>query len=200
MLGLYLDLDELMKRLKELVPNNVDDFFPEFSTKTQDSTISDYGAFAHMVSPYYNYSMYLCGIPKVRVEGTNEDWLNFESGLQRLGSLFIDTDQKMTTYFLNVSDTILKIRNETIDFSDMFRLEECGSGSQVEVAGWIQDFFIDIPRARYLENYCTCVSKIPYKNITLKKDFTLYTGLFGSNLDNDNYLIPEFSKKLYENE
>jgi len=191
--GNQIDVKLLIAGLQGRIPSNMLDIsFPEFSTNTENSKIADYTAFLDMVSPYYNFSMFLCGIPKVRVLGTNNDWLDFVLNLDAITAILPECQD----YLLGVANHIANVVEETADFSDFFRLDKCGSGSQVEVGGWIKDFFIEQPRIGYPENYISCISKINYHNYNDNKDYRLYAGLFTSKIS-EGYLIPAFDKIYY---
>ena len=41
-----------------------------------------------MASPYYNYSMYLCGINKIKMGGTQEDWYTLTKTFNSLIDMF----------------------------------------------------------------------------------------------------------------
>jgi hypothetical protein len=191
--GNLIDVKLLIDGLQGRIPSKMlEDSFPELSTDTEMSKIANYCAFLDMVSPYYNYGMYMCGIPKVRVMGTQEDWLKIMFNLGAITSAI----PEFTEYLLKVANRIAEISEETIDYSKMFRLDRCGSGSQVEVEGWIRDFFIEQPRVTYPENFISCVSKIDYHNYNDDLDYRMYAGLFTSTIA-DGYLIPEFGNMYF---
>jgi len=164
------------------------------STDDEMSTIANNVAFLDMVSPYYNYGMYLCGIPKIKILGTNGDWQSFMFYLGKLTALLPEAED----YLIGVANRVAEIVDNTCDYSNMFSLEKCGSGSQVEVSGWIRDFFIKQPKVPYLENFVSCISKIDYKNYNDgEKEYRLYAGLFTSDVD-DEYLVPSFNTQYFE--
>jgi len=198
-----INLDLIAEELRKLVPTDIDIFIPKFSTSTPSSSFAFKAAFADAMSPYYNYWMFACGIPKVKVQGTVEDWTKLSEGVEKLKSL-LNKDENITGYF----DRIKKISNSIIseletpntDFwKDMFRLDRCGSGSQVEVAGWAKDLFIKAPRPAYPSNFPTNVAKVAYTFIDTGQDFELKYGLFSSNIE-DGFLVPDFGFIINEQE
>ena len=193
--GYLIDPALLIKMLKGLIPNNnIDSFFPKFTTDSDLSVIANNIAFLDMVSPYYNYGMLLCGIPKVKVLGTVEDWDCIGAACVRVWEAIPEFE----TYLNTVLDRINEICHNNADFSNLFSLQRCGSGSQIEVSGWIIDFFIEQPRVPYPENFVSCISKIDYKNYNEGgKEYRLYAGLFRSEVE-DGYLVPEFSTQYFE--
>ncbi|MFD7448342.1 DUF4419 domain-containing protein [Kitasatospora sp. NPDC059827] len=59
----------------EIGPELVELFQPSFSTTTPDDVSSVLVALMDVVSPYYEFLwITLCGIPRIRLEGTAEDW------------------------------------------------------------------------------------------------------------------------------
>jgi len=106
--------------------------------------------------------------------------------------------EEANDYLVGVAVRIAEIAEGTADFSNMFSLERCGSGSQVEVSGWIRDFFIEQPSVPYPENFVSCISKIDYKNYNEGgKEYRLYAGLFTSEIEN-GYLVPAFNTQYFE--
>lgn len=192
--GNLIDVDLLISGVKGKIPADImEDMFPEFTTDSDNAIIANYTAFLDMVSPYYNYSMFLCGIPKVKVLGTYEDWQLFSV---KLGEI-VSGIPEFKEYLEKIRDRISSIVEKTADYSDFFRLDRCGSGGEVEVKGWITDFFIEIPRVTYPENFISCIAKIDYHCYTDNCDYRMYAGLFTSKID-DGYLIPEFDNIYFK--
>lgn len=191
--GNQISVELLMQGIVGKMPTTIiNECFPVFTTDTEMSKIANYTAFLDMVSPYYNYSMYCCGIPKVRVLGTPGDWQQFADKCVKIIEIIPEFDKYLDTVRLR----ILSILLELADYSKLFSLVRCGSGSQVEVEGWIQDFFIEIPRVGYPENFISCISKIDYRNDNDGKNYRMYAGLFTSKIE-DGYLLPEFNNMYF---
>ena len=167
--------------------------FPSYSTDTEKAIIANYTAFLDMVSPYYNYSMYMCGIPKVKILGTKEDWMTFIIKCSRIAEII----PEFKIYLTKVGQTVNNIIENSCDYSKMFSLDRCGSGHQVEVSGWIRDFYIEQPSVRYPENFVSCIAKIDYHNYNDNKDYRLYAGVFTSVVE-DGYLVPEFDNIYFQ--
>lgn len=195
-----IDLKLIESELRKLVPTDINLFMPEFTTSTESSLMAFKAAFADAMTPYYNYSMYLCGIPKIRIDGTVEDWQKMCTSVDELKKI-IDKDEKIVSYLSKVKALFEKIcntPNTDIEFwKDIFTLKKCGSGSQVEVHGWITDLFIKIPSVRYGENFSSCVSKVPYTFLNTGQKFELIYGLFGSSME-EEFLVPEFGYLISE--
>jgi hypothetical protein len=192
-----INLKLITQQLRSLVPTNIDLFVPEFTSSTEASSLAFMAAFAEAMTPYYNYSMYLCGIPKVKVLGTKQDWEKIILNLTELKGLL-----KISNYVDRLIGTIGQIAHsyESVDeefLGDVFRLDRCGSGGQVEVRGWVTDLFMKTPRVAYVYNFPTCISKVPYKYLNTGQNFELCHGLFSSN-ESDGFLVPEFGYIINE--
>jgi len=191
-----IPLDRIEDQLRMRVPTNIDLFIPSFSTTNKNSYFAFVAAFADAMQVYYNYSMYMCGIPNVQLLGTYEDWHKIETNVSAIKNLL---DKKTNKYFDGVLDILTSIiENKDRKFwKNIFSLERCGSGSQVEVAGWISDLFMKKGRPGYISNYSALVSKVPYTFLDTKQKFELCHGLFGSD-ERDNFLVPEFGYTINE--
>ncbi len=194
-----MPLDVLISSLSKLVPINTDPFLIDFSTSTDRSRHACYAAFADMCSPYYNYSMYRCGIPKIRVDGTMEDYekilinWNILGDVMRINNEYFQRVQKILT------NIITSIKKYDLDFwQDIFQLEQCGSGHQVEVCGWWKDLYYKLPNVQYVCNFSSHVSVVSYTQLNTQKKYSMKDGLFHSIVD-DAYLVPDYSSVITEN-
>jgi hypothetical protein len=197
-----ISLDLIASELKRLVPTDIDTFLPEFTTSTVSSKFAFKAAFADAMTPYYNYMMLLCGIPKIEIQGTLEDWNKLSDGIDKLKSL-LNKDENISAYFdkvQNISKSIISnFESPSAEFwKNMFSLERCGSGGQVDVKGWIVDLYIEKPRPAYVNNFPTNTAKVPYKLINTGQNFELSYGLFSSNIE-DGFLVPDFGFIINEN-
>jgi hypothetical protein len=187
-----ISLELITEGLRKLVPSDIDLFLPKFTTSTKESSLAFMSVFADTMTPFYSYFMYMCGIPRVKILGTDSDW---ELIINNLRSLMSITD-KITKYLNQVIDVINNnILNKNV--KNIFSIKKCGSGGQVEVNGWITKLFMKIPSVRYVENYPTCVSRVPYLFESTGQNFELSYGLFSSN-EQDGYLIPDFGFVINE--
>lgn len=196
-----IDLNVIAEELRKLVPTDIDIFIPQFSTSTVSSSFAFKAAFADAMSPYYNYMMFLCGIPKVKIMGDVEDWTKLNSGIDKLKSL-LNKDEEIIKYFdriQNISKLILKnLETPSADFwKGMFSLERCGSGGQVDVKGWIVDMYIKKPRPAFVNNFPTNAAKVSYKLLNTGQEFELKSGIFSSNIE-EGFLIPDFGYIINE--
>lgn len=184
--------DQLFRRVS-IDPNMC---FPEFTTTTGRSRMSRYAAFADAASPYYDYGMYCCGIPFVEVRGNYNDWEKLASHWRSLGSQLF-TDQKFYREVCGVLNRLLADIEKPDFWRDMFSLERCGSGSQVEVKGWYSQLFREKPPVQYVDNYPPHAFVVDYRNIQTNKNYRMLHGVFSSEL-NSGLLTPEFGWVVYE--
>jgi hypothetical protein len=200
-----ISVSVVIEELRELVFFDMSKTLPKFSTSTELSELANGIAFCDMASPFFNYSTYLCGIPRLKILGTKEDWVLFRNSLNETKAIFdkVDNDQMVAHYLNKVWGTIGKIIDvfeESVDvdfFKSIFEVTPCGSGHQEEISGWITNFFMTVPETAYVENFLTCVSRMQYKNIETQRHFRLSVGLFASKFE-DDFLVPEYGEFIEE--
>ena len=193
--GLTLDLDAIVDGLNKLVPTDSEVFLPVFTTSTPESQFAFKAAFADAVSPYYNYVMYRCGISKVKILGTQEDWEKISIAVEKLGALL----PLASGYYTKLVNTIKKFASPTAeDFKKLFSLKKCGSGHRTEVEGWIRDFYINVERPTYVGNFSTHISLVSYKDLDTDVNYEIKHGLFSSKITTDGYLEPLFGYVINE--
>lgn len=192
---IVMPLSLLIEELKDKVPTNTESFLPEFSTSTNRSKHAMRAMFCDMCSPYYNYMMFCCGIPAVDVRGEESDYQKIADNWNRLSDLFDEQD-----YFYKVKSIlqdVVKKKEDNTFWKNMFHLERCGSGSQVEVKGWFSRLFKEYPQIGFPENFSTHVAKVSYEQLNTKKKYEMFDGLFYSHMNGD-FLEPRFGFVVYE--
>jgi hypothetical protein len=194
-----LPMDLIIDQLKRLVPSDASKYLPSFTTSTPNSQLAFNAAFADAVSPYYNYGMYLCGFPGVVVRGNHEDWMTLPALWEDLPKeLFPDSKYRTRVQAGLVAMGDTSLRNKPEFWADMFSLKKCGSGHQTEVQGWIRELFVKRPEVGYVGNYSSHASRVDYRNFTTQKDFSLFAGLFSSDLTAEGVLEPYFGSFVIE--
>lgn len=195
----------VIEHLKDCVPANVELFLPEFTTTTPASRLALHVAFCDMASPYYNYSTYLCGIPSIRVEGTEEDWAKVAQGFNKLTDLFkpLGAEGKSLLWvYLNRCYKCVKamigavVTDDARNLSKIVKVEPCGSGSQYEMSGWVLDFCTNNSKVQ-LEGLPPHIASMSYKNMDTGRTFKLSAGLTESVLDG-YFLVPRYSHYVIE--
>lgn len=212
--GLFVN--RILPELFTLIPSPLEEqmVLPNFSTHTSMSRFTHKIAFLDAVSPYYNYSMYLCKIPEVKVLGTEADWQLFDKSLAQLSEIFaplkyvtgltpgITGKVPGISWYLNrVRGLIDRLKlalkkNDTKWLCDIFRLERCGSGGENEIHGWINELFkLNFPSM--MKNYNSHISKMDFKVVPIGDQYQLYAGLFSSDIK-EQFLMPKFGFALFE--
>lgn len=198
-----LDVNKMCDTIRSYVPTDIDIFIPKFSSDTEMSNLAQQTAFLDCISPYYEYAFTKCGIPKVKILGTVEDYKLFISNLSILSELFPNKD-----YFSRIKNHIENIiihlenseeQNLQSIYFDMFCIKKCGSGHNDKLSGWILDFFVD-NTSRPLTEFPSLISSIEYTDETYANNpikFSMFTGLFGCEKEN-NYLLPDFGYIIYK--
>src|SRR5207249_12123381 len=116
-----------------------------FSTTTKNSLTASRIVLLDMVKAYYTYKVRtMCGIPKVTLEGTLEDWTKLQEKVIQLRQLNLGMDfwldrldpvvwKLIETYKGEVDEEFwAKIVSERLSF---------GSGSRLYIDGWIMAFY-----------------------------------------------------------
>lgn len=192
-----MPLDALVGSLKKLVPEDTDQFMPDFSTATDRSRHAFHAAFCDLVSPYYNYGMMLCAIPAIDVRGSVDDWQLMKQSWDKLTKVFGCAGD----WFKRVGkilDSCIENRENAEWWRNIFHLTKCGSGSQVEVSGWYADLFLTQPNGlRYVENFPSCIATVNYKQLNFDFEYTMKDGLFYSCAEGD-FMRPDFGFTIHQ--
>ena len=191
-----MPLDLLSGALKNRVPADTTNFFPEFSTRTPRSLHAFQAAFCDIRSPYYNYSMYMCNIPKIDVRGAIDDWKNLSDKWNILTNAVIGASVWTQSVAEILNSLVENFQNKDF-WIKIFSLERCGSGHQTEVSGWFTKLFSFQPDIKYVKNYSTHVSVVKYKQLNFNQNFEMLVGIFGSKKE-DEFMVPDFSLVINE--
>ncbi|MER8182232.1 DUF4419 domain-containing protein [Kitasatospora sp. NPDC094015] len=130
--------------LRALIGERTADLFlPAFSTTTPADATAALVALMDVVSPYYQFRWRtLCGIPRIRLEGTAADWQLLADRARGLAAHFPALAPWFTA-LLPVLDTIASTAaGHGVDqefWSSLYKYRAFSGGSQV--TGWINAFF-----------------------------------------------------------
>lgn len=181
--------------LKHVIPTDTSLYFPEFGL-TKNSAYAFYATFCDLCSPYYNYSMYLCGFPLIDIKGTINDWKTLKEHWDKL-KLIVNENEKWKNNVSSVLDNIIKNFANQEWWKTIFSLKKCGSGHQTTVLGWFSSLFHTQPKVLYSENFSAHLSTIKYKQLDTNKDYETCMGLFNS-IQSDEFMVPSFSFINYD--
>ena len=190
-------LDLITIELRKKVPTDMDTFLPSFTTMTERSLFAQYAAFADMVSPYYEYMMYACGIPFVDVRGEPADYRKMLESWTKISELITGHDK----YFARVGVLLKTITAQLTDpefWKGMFALQRCGSGGQEVVAGWFQQIYREHKGIRFPESFPDHLAKVKYLQMDTNINYEMRNGLLSSKIEGDrNLLVPEFGHVVF---
>jgi hypothetical protein len=116
----------------------------DFSTTTKNSLTASRIVLLDMVKAYFSYKMYfLCGIPKVTLDGTLEDWTKLQEKVIKLRQLNLDMD-----FWLDRLDPVVWKLVETykgkVDekfWAKIVSSATFGSGGSSIIGGWMSAFY-----------------------------------------------------------
>ncbi|CAG8461751.1 13901_t:CDS:1 [Cetraspora pellucida] len=115
----------------------------EFSTTIQSSQIASRIALLDYSQDCCSYNLGIyCGIPKVTLEGTSDDWLLIQKKMDSLRPIFPDLE----FWFDRIEKIVSKLietYNGKVDqeFWKGIAREEYGCGGPPELTGWVTSFF-----------------------------------------------------------
>ncbi|CAG8772344.1 12593_t:CDS:2 [Cetraspora pellucida] len=185
--------------LKELLECN-------FSTTTSSVLAASRIVLLDMVKAYFNYKLcFRCGIPKITLEGSLEDWTKLQEKIVRLRNLNLELDfwlDRLEPVILNLVATYLGEVNEDF-WGRIVKIDEVfGSGGGTFITGWMLAFFpynrsgnpLKHDRAE-LDDIPDGIVEVPFTtDIGLDLKFT--AGFFGANqevLDGESVVSPHES-------
>ena len=195
-----------MNRLSELLGSKVKFdsgiLFPAFSTQTPIITEVIQAIFCEMASPYYNYSMYCCGIPRIELAGTIEDWELLLSSWIQLTNVF--NTLPITKY----SERVVPILNQfvqaakgevDIDFwKDIFNQRNVGSGGDLVISGWITKLFMAEYATPKITHFTYTHGIVTYKNENTGRNFAAIYGGFHTEVNDNGYYQLQYNGFVFE--
>lgn len=190
----HLPLDQITQALQELVPMAVDSFLPVFSTTTAMSRLAMMSSFAEMASPFYDYETTMCGIPRVKLGGTLDDWelaCNSWTSIA-MGYMKLHEDPQLSTWVQHV-ELVLNMITLTLEgtvepsklgafWKEFYNVRFCGSGGD-DVSGWYTELFRDTrerPGRRTHKDFVSHATRVEYRNVETNRRFVAAHGLFSS--------------------
>jgi hypothetical protein len=150
------------------------------------------------MSPYYFYSRTRCGIPRIKILGTKEDWTALETKLFKMvtevfrGEMAATSDDddydepRIVSYLKRAIEVVQKIHTETSPkyWEEMYKIDKCRSGHSNYVIGWINNLYKH-SRGDDFYNYEPHISTVAYKDNDSKKEYELRAGLLYSSIEKD---------------
>eukprot|EP00696_Hemimastix_kukwesjijk_P008108 gnl/Hemi2/20256_TR6719_c0_g1_i1.p1 gnl/Hemi2/20256_TR6719_c0_g1~~gnl/Hemi2/20256_TR6719_c0_g1_i1.p1 ORF type:complete len:351 (-),score=127.86 gnl/Hemi2/20256_TR6719_c0_g1_i1:142-1194(-) len=199
-------LNDFIAKLRDLVPLNVDTFLPDFSTSDNESRIALASVFLETVAPYYALRGG-CGIPRVRVEGTADDWRKLERHLMMLHLPFSEAApslaariQKLAELTANIAAQVESGQFDAGFWKSMFHYGAlCMSGHWVENStpeGWFVDIFGR--KGAYAGDYPHHITRVPFK-LDGPAEYSFRSGVFSAGYDDAQrlFLRPRFAHMVF---
>nr|WP_223241601.1 DUF4419 domain-containing protein [Streptomyces sp. CBMA123] len=203
---------------KEIGPELVELFQPSFSTTTPDDVSSVLVALMDVVSPYYEFRwISMCGIPRIRLEGTAEDWALLARRAGELAEWF----EPLGPWFAGLRPVLAEIAATAaggpVDegfWRSLYKWESESGGDFV--SGWITAFFAHTlteagpeprtsfqwrdGRVRFTENaFPSHVSKVPFvwERLGVERSMAFVGGVLGIERDGV-YVRPRLGNAVLE--
>ena len=150
-----LNMREFSGELSARIPGGIEAYLFPFSTTGEEEAFALQASFMDAVSPYYSYSMFMCGFPEVVLEGTQGDWFKILGACNSLQARLGALDSEVGTWLGKVGGVVTNFLSAFDDadteWDKMFWSEACGSGSENFVRGWILDLYRKHPEQMLLE-------------------------------------------------
>lgn len=196
--GQMFDIHRFIGELKKHVPLNVDTFVPRFPHEPPLYAESMYGLFADMVQNYYSCGIFSCSLPKLRLLGSDEDWMSLMDATRKINGFFFDkgvTSAYLTKATKVIFEMITNLGNAEY-WSKFFYLERCGSGSQEEVRGHVVKL-LEKDHTILTTSLPSMISRYPFEYHVPHEGpqgskMNYVSGIFYSTLDDEGYLVPEY--------
>lgn len=139
---------ELVQKMSVAIDKNLkqevkDWLLPNFSTTTPIDTMAGGILLMGTMQNYMAYKMVLCcGIPRVTLEGTLEDWQLLREKAARFATFGGDLE-KWATLLLPVLDQLIASYQGDVDIAFWERIatqQRKGSGGEIDLSGWLLVF------------------------------------------------------------
>lgn len=201
--------------LRARIGDEVADLFqPTFSTTTDTDATAILVALMDVVSPYYRFRWQtLCGIPRIRLEGTDRDWRLLAARVRELAEWF-EGLRPWFTALQPVLDAIWATASGWgIDqkfWRSLYKWESASGGDRV--TGWITAFFAhrytdDGPRPKQSfgpgttaeDEFPSHVSRVPFRweTLTGTLDMAFLGGVLGIEHD-EEWIRPRLGHAVAE--
>lgn len=177
--------------------------FPEFTTNTAITTEVLQAMFCDMASPYYTYSMFCCGIPAIKLLGTQEDWQNLQKSWNNLIAIFNtqtmkDYGAKVDNVLGNINTTFTTPDGNAEFWLDIFTQKNVGSGGELTINGWITDLFVTKHKSPMLTNFTSTHGIVNYTQLETKREFYRIYGGFNMTKDTDEFHQLTYGSYVFE--
>lgn len=198
----HMPMEQLSTVLSQHVQFNSDVLFPEFSTQTPIVKEVIQAIFCDMASPYYDYGMFCCGIPRIELLGTVEDWKLLQQSWLEILTVF--NSPAMHQYSKKITPILEQFvqaaqNNVNLDFwKNIFTQENVGSGGDLTIDGWITDLFMtkhDFPK---ITNFTSTHGAVKYTQLNTKREFVALYGGFHAQVNANGFYQLQYHRFVFE--
>lgn len=202
-----INLSALIEQMKLLIPADTELFLPQLSTHTIESELACAAAFADGMSNYYDYGMFCCGIPQIKLSGTAEDWSLLYNNLTKIQQLFIPLAvMSKTCLYLddvldivsNIGQTYVRPDMNTEFWLDIFTQRNVGSGGDLVVDGWLTRLYLCNSPGKLIKSYHNTVTKVLYKNVSTGQQYAMMHGAFRGVIQPNDTLQAQYDHVTFE--
>ncbi len=184
----------IRRKLRDMTPISIEVFLPEFSTSTENSVNSFCLTFFESMGSYYKFRNVGCGIPKVSISGTRQDWELIRSRVSGFSKMFTRLEKHFIQIEQIVDSIIKSFDNPDKGFwKQIFRSNPCGQGKNID--GWITKLYNYNFEDR--QDFPNHISGIYYTGSDDRDKFKLSYGLFQSKMNDHGFLDPQFGYVLH---
>jgi len=198
-----MPMDKLSEALASNINFDASILFPELSIQSEESVAMIQALFCEMASPYYSYSMLMCGLPEIKVLGTIDDWKTIRTNFDKFFNLlsgcydFKNYGLRVGIILDNIINSFKSSEVDRVSFwKDIFTEKNIGSGSQREINGWIGHFLIVQQKPLKLENFTNTIGYVRYKNLSSGNSYMSIHGGFDYDLDEEEFARLRYSKYI----
>lgn len=199
----HIPITQLSEALSKKVLFDSSLLFPHFSTNTLASTEVIQAMFCDMASPYYDYGMFCCGIPAIKLLGTQEDWVTLQTAWNKLIGIFETSSMK--AYGDKVNSVLEKINATFIHpemninfWKDIFTQKNVGSGGDLTIDGWITELFITKHKFAKITHFTATHGIVHYTQLQTEQEFYRIDGGFQMEQDPDGFYQLQYNNYVFE--
>lgn len=192
----------LAEKVSGKVLFNSDIIFPSFKEITPIVKTTMQAIFCDMASPYYDYAMYLCGLPKIELRENTEEWKKLKLSVENLVEIFNTPQlQKYKDKLIPLLNQFISTSEGNIDKSfwlDIFTQKNVGSGNTLQINGWITQLFMKKHQFNKIENFTANHGVVKYTQLQTKKEFVAVYGGYDMNKNKEGFYELIYDKVTLE--
>lgn len=199
----HIPIDLLSSELSKNVLFDSNMLFPQFSTNTPIINETIQAMFCDMAAPFYDYGMFMCGIPAIKLGGTQEDWTLLKNSFNTIVETF--KDQQLKDYSIEVNIILDNIISTFIDnekytdfWKDIFTMQNKGSGSDLFINGWIKKLFLKDREINKITNYTSSHGIVEYSQLDTGRKFAVLYGGLSMLKDTEEFYELQYASYVYE--